>query len=64
MPKHAIKGVPDIILIKGGIFVGLEAKRPGVKQSPEQLEFERLTKVNGAQYHIVHSIDDVRRLGL
>ena len=64
MPKHAMKGVPDIILIKDGTFFGLEAKRPGTKQSPNQLEFERRAKENGAQYHIVHSIDDVQELGL
>jgi hypothetical protein len=65
MPKHAMKGVPDIILIKeGGQFVGLEVKRPGGAASPEQLDFQRHAKERGAAYHIVRSIDDVQSLGL
>jgi hypothetical protein len=65
MPKHSLRGVPDIIVIRQGRFVNLEAKRPGAKQSPDQLEFERRTKLNGAEYYVVHSINDVlQALGL
>ena len=61
-----MKGVPDIILIKkgSGQFIGLEVKRKGTVQSPEQIEFERRAKADGASYHVVRSIDDVQRLGL
>jgi hypothetical protein len=40
MPKHALKGVPDIILIRSprGQFVGLEVKRQAGKLSTEQEE--------------------------
>jgi hypothetical protein len=43
MLAHALKGVPDIILIKPphGQFVGLEVKRQGGRLSPEQKEFGR-----------------------
>ena len=65
MPKHSLKGVPDIILIKeGGQFVGLEVKRSGGRASPEQLEFQRRAHERGAAYCIVRSIDDVQTLGL
>ncbi len=64
MPKYSINGVPDIILIKEGIFIGLEVKQPKGKQSDNQKVFEKLCTANGAEYHIVTSIDDVVRLGL
>jgi hypothetical protein len=64
MPKYSLNGVPDIILIKDGIFIGLEVKRPKGVQSENQKEFERRTKQAGAQYHIVTSIDDVQKLNL
>ena len=63
MPKHPLRGVPDIILIRHGKFIGLEAKRPGQKQSPDQREFEARVTTAGGEYHVVHSIDDVQRLG-
>jgi hypothetical protein len=53
----------DIILIRRGKFIGLEATRPGQKQSPDQREFEARTTTAGGEYHVVHSIDDVQRLG-
>lgn len=64
MPKYSIKGVPDIIVLKDGQFIGLEVKRPKGIQSDSQKEFEKLCKNNGCQYHIVTSIDNVVSLGL
>jgi hypothetical protein len=66
MPKHALKGVPDITVIKPpyGLFVGLEEKRPEGRLSPEQKEFEAACPARGAQYHIVHSTEEVQALGL
>ncbi len=63
MPKFSKKGVPDIILIKNGIFYGLEVKDKS-KQSEDQRLFEIGCKIAGGQYHIVRSIDDVQKLGL
>lgn len=63
MAAHTMKGTPDIILIKDGIFIGLEVKRPGGKQSDDQKEFEKKCLKAGGQYHIVTSLDDVRALG-
>jgi hypothetical protein len=41
-----------------GITVYLEVKRDREKQSPSQLEFERLMKKTGQHYFVVHSITD------
>lgn len=64
MPKYTMKGLPDIIVIKDGFFIGLEVKQPKGRQSPDQKEFQRLCKEAGGEYHLVKSIDDVRVLGL
>lgn len=64
MPKHSMNGIPDIILIKDGIFWGLEVKREKGVQSENQKIFEELCNKNGAKYFIVKSIDDVKKIGL
>lgn len=64
LPKHSMRGVPDIILIREGAFIGLECKRPGGRLSPDQLLFRHRCQEAGAQYHTVTSIDDVQALGL
>lgn len=64
MPKHSLKGVPDIIVIKNGKFIGLECKRKGEKPSEFQISFMKKCILNGGEYHIVTSIDDVRNIGL
>jgi hypothetical protein len=64
MPKHAMRGVSDIILVHVGRPYFLEVKRKGTYQSPEQKEFEKRAQQAGALYAVVRSIDDVRDLGL
>lgn len=64
MPKYSMRGVPDIIIIKNGKFIGLEVKRPKGKQSDSQLEFQKNCILNKAEYFVVTSIDDVIKLGL
>lgn len=64
LPKYTPKGVPDIIVVAGGIFYGLEVKSKVGKQSPDQKEFEANLKKHGGQYHVVRSIEDVQALGL
>ncbi len=65
MPKHSLRGVPDIILIKRptGRFVGLEVNRKDGRLSPDQKTFEVRATQAGGEYHVVQSIDDVQRLG-
>lgn len=63
MPKYALQGIPDIILIKDGYFIGLEVKRPSTYQNEAQKEFEKGVKEAGGEYHVVRSINDVKELG-
>jgi hypothetical protein len=64
MPKHAMRGVSDIILVHVGRSYFLEVKRNGTYQSREQKEFEKRAQEAGALYAVVRSIDDVQALGL
>lgn len=64
LPKYTPKGIPDIIVVAGGLFYALEVKTPVGRQSPEQKEFEALVKKHGGKYHIVRSLEDVIALGL
>lgn len=65
LPKYAMRGVPDIILIKeGGTFVGLEVKSEKGKQSEDQFKFAKNCILKGAEYYVVRSIDDVQKIGL
>lgn len=62
--KYALSGVPDIIVIKDGFFIGLEVKKPRTYQRKEQKEFERMCKEAGGEYYVVRSIKDVQEIGL
>ncbi len=64
MPKYSRNGVPDIIVVKDGQFIGLEVKRPKGKQSEAQIEFQRDLEKAGGKYYVVTSIDDVKSIGL
>jgi hypothetical protein len=63
MPKHTMKGIPDIILVKNGQFIGFEVKSEQGKQSEEQKAFEMRCKLEGGLYHLVRSFQDVIELG-
>ena len=62
MPKHALKSVPDMIVIKAGQFIGSEAKRETGTLSIDQVAFRLRAEAAGAKYYVVRSIDDVRPL--
>ncbi len=65
LPFGSRKGVPDINVIDDtGHFIGLEVKKAGGRQSPEQKEFQLLCEKSGAEYHLIRSIDDVIEIGL
>lgn len=65
-PKYSMKGVPDVIAIIEGYFVGFEVKRPKrggqakTYQSKEQKDFEALVVANKGYYFVVRSVDDAR----
>ena len=64
LPKYALKGIPDIIIIKDGKFIGLEIKTKIGTLSEGQKEFMIGCEKAGGQYYIVKSIDDVIKLNL
>ena len=65
MPKYALAGVSDIILLNKGTIWFIEVKRDKKsKQSEAQLAFEKQVLANGGCYVVVSSIDDVVACGL
>jgi hypothetical protein len=64
LPKYTPRGLPDIIVIKDGRFVGLEVKKKGSYQTPDQKEFELQIKEAGGEYYVVRSIENVQEAGL
>jgi hypothetical protein len=62
MPKFTPKGIPDLIVLHKGEFIGLEVKVPGRKLRPDQAEFGVKVIENGGNYHMVASLEDVMKL--
>ena len=62
MPKFTKKGVPDIIMIVKGKFIGLEVKTKKGVQSQDQKDFQALVEKNQGEYHVVRSIEDVLKI--
>jgi hypothetical protein len=56
---HGLLGVPDIIVLHNGYFIGLEIKTKEGKQTKEQRDFERNCTINGGFYFVIRSIDDL-----
>ena len=54
-----LKGVPDIIAIIDGQFVGFEIKTPRGKQSADQLLFQKKTERHGGKYYIIRDVSEV-----
>ena len=64
LPKHTPRGIPDIIAVKEGRAIFLEAKTDSGRQSEDQKEFEQLATLAGATYAVVRSVEEVQLLGL
>lgn len=62
MPKYTPKGLPDVFVLDNGEFYGLEIKREGGRISPEQRVMQESFKKNGAHYHFVFSLNDVKEI--
>lgn len=58
---HGKRGVPDIIAVIRGHFVGIEVKQPTGKQSDHQIQFERELLAAGGIYLLVHSVDELAK---
>lgn len=52
-------GIPDIMLVFHGQLIGIEAKRAGEKQKPEQIHWQQRLNAAGARYLVAYSWEDV-----
>lgn len=65
MPKYAMKGVPDLIVVTdGGYVVFLELKRPSEKLGEHQIIFKQKCEEKGAEYYRITNLDQVIEIGL
>lgn len=55
-------GIPDFIAIKNGRTIYLEAKKPGGKQSPGQIEFERNITYQKGEYYLIDCLEDLIKI--
>lgn len=69
---YVLKGLPDIVLLHPGdtkafpypVCIGLECKTAKGKPSAHQLLMQRRFGLVNHEYHIVRSVDEVKKLGL
>lgn len=60
LPKYTPRGLPDIMMITYGNFIGIEVKKPGFwKNTPEQKLMGQMIKQNGGYYYLVTSLAEV-----
>ena len=62
LPLGAKRGIPDIWVIINGKTIGLEVKTATGTQSASQKEIEKRFKKNGAEYYIVRSVEEVKKI--
>ena len=56
------KGIPDVVAIVSGVYVGLEFKRENEEQSPEQIEIMKRIREAGGQYGVIRKLEDAQTL--
>lgn len=56
------KGVPDIVIIHSGRFIGVEMKRLKGTQTEDQKRFEERSRKAGALYYICRSVEDAESI--
>ena len=54
------RGFPDLTALKDGKTLYIEVKTATGKQSPYQIEFERICKAHGGTYILARSVDDIK----
>lgn len=54
--KFGVPGMPDIIAVINGRFIGIEVKGPDGEQSPKQKDFQMSLEYAGGQYILVSSL--------
>lgn len=56
--RFGTPGSPDIVIVKGGIYIGVEVKTKTGKQNPNQIQFQKDLEAAGGQYWLVRSLND------
>lgn len=59
LPKYTPRGIPDIMVVFEGRFIGIEVKRSGAKLRPEQITFKEKMEANGGYYAVVTSVEEL-----
>lgn len=62
MPKFTPKGIPDIHVIKNGLYIAIEVKKKGSYLRPDQRIFQKNVEMAGGTYICARSIDDLKGL--
>lgn len=57
--QFGVRGMPDIVAVVNGIYVGFEVKTAIGKQSPHQKLFQDNLTHAGGRYFIIRSLDDL-----
>lgn len=55
------RGFPDLTAMKDGKTLYIEIKTTSGKQSPYQVEFEKICKDHGCTYIVARSVDDIKQ---
>jgi hypothetical protein len=59
--RFGAKGAPDIIAVHGGIYHGIEVKKPGEVPTDDQAAFGKALIAAGGEYIVAHSVEDVMK---
>ncbi len=62
LPKYSLRGAPDIMIVSGGKFIGLEVKnvkRP-TPHTEDQQSFGNNLHNNGGYYFVVNSLEQAQ----
>lgn len=62
--RFGTPGSPDIVCVFKGQYVGIEVKKPGGKQNPNQIQFQKDLEKAGGMYVLAYSLDEVINAGL
>jgi Holliday junction resolvase len=56
---YSYNGISDVIAIKNGISFYIETKMPGKKQTDDQIQFQEDVEAKGAEYALIHSLEEI-----
>jgi len=61
LPKYTPKGLPDILILHKGLFIGLEVKVPDYwKITDDQIKMKDNFINNGGSYYVVTSLQEAK----